>query len=219
MFSPARIREQKVQTLIHVLFMVSYNVNTMIFVDGNHIRIDKELSELDNFTLDFIEVLREHTRYVVVSGYVSILLGRARSSEDVDVIIPKIGFKEFSDLVNDLKKSSFWCIQTEENRDIFKYFNDGVAVRFARKGDVIPNIELKPVKNRIDVEALENYIEVVLEKGSIHISNLELQVAFKEQVLKSPKDIEDARHLRNIAGEKLSTLKLKEYEEILNGIY
>ena len=62
----------------------------MEFTDGA-IRIDRELSEFDRFTLDFIRVLRKHTRYVVVGGYVSIVLGRARASEDIDVIIPMMG--------------------------------------------------------------------------------------------------------------------------------
>ena len=60
----------------------------MEFISKNNIKIDRELSELDIFTLDFINVLKKYTKYVLVSGYVSILLGRSRASEDIDVIIP-----------------------------------------------------------------------------------------------------------------------------------
>ena len=46
--------------------------------------------------------------------------------------------------------------------------------------------------------ALKNKIEVVLRKRSIFVSPLELQIAYKEEVLKSKKDIEDALHLREV---------------------
>jgi len=67
----------------------------MKFIDKKTIKIDREISDLDNFTLDFIKILEKNTDYVIVSGYVAILLGRARASEDVDVIIPKIDFPKF----------------------------------------------------------------------------------------------------------------------------
>jgi len=57
----------------------------MEFIDKKSIKIDRELSELDCFTLDFIRILEKHVNYVLVHGYVSILLGRARASEDVDI--------------------------------------------------------------------------------------------------------------------------------------
>lgn len=62
----------------------------MEFLSNKTIKIDRELSELDVFTIDFIKILKNYSDYVIVSGYVSILLGRARSSEDIDVIIPKM---------------------------------------------------------------------------------------------------------------------------------
>jgi hypothetical protein len=45
---------------------------------------------------------------VIVSGYVAILLGRARASEDVDVIIPRITFSDFKKLYRDLKENDFY---------------------------------------------------------------------------------------------------------------
>ena len=67
----------------------------MKFTDKKTIQIDRELSDLDKFTLDFVKILKKHTKYVIVSGYVAILLGRARASEDVDIIIPRIDFSTF----------------------------------------------------------------------------------------------------------------------------
>jgi hypothetical protein len=67
----------------------------MKFIDKKTIEIDRELSELDQFTLGFIRILEKHTNYVLVSSYVSILLKRSRASEYVDIIVPKISFTNF----------------------------------------------------------------------------------------------------------------------------
>jgi hypothetical protein len=68
------------------------------------IEIDRELSDLDKFSIDFIPILKKHTHYVIVSGYVAILLGRARASEDIDITLPKIPHAHFQKL---LKKIPF----------------------------------------------------------------------------------------------------------------
>jgi len=188
----------------------------MQFLDKTII-LDRELSDLDIFTLDFVNILKKHTKYVIVSGYVSILLGRARASEDIDLIIPKMDYLEFEKLINDLKKNDFYCLNQEENKDIYEYITDKIAVRFARNGEVIPNMEVKFAKNKTDEIVLEDNILIKINEKELVVSNLELQIAFKEKVLKSPKDLEDARHLRNIA-KNLDENKIKKYEEMLNGI-
>ena len=183
------------------------------------IEIDRDLSDLDRFALDFIKILEKHTQYVIVSGYVSILLGRARASEDIDVIIPKIKFSEFQSLYADLKQNGFYCLNAEKDSDIFEYFTDDIAVRFAKRDMIIPNIEMKWIKNKFDELALEKTLTVKLPKGNIHISHLELQIAFKEMVLKSPKDLEDARHLREVAEGFLDKKLIQQYREMLHDFY
>ncbi|MEF8879261.1 MAG: hypothetical protein V5A64_02565 [Candidatus Thermoplasmatota archaeon] len=64
----------------------------MKFIDDETVEIDRELSDLDKFAFDFIEILKKHTDYVVVNGYVTILQDRARASGDIDVIIPRIDY-------------------------------------------------------------------------------------------------------------------------------
>ena len=58
-----------------------------IEIKGDEIVINRELSELDRFVLDVIDVVEKHARYVIVSGYVTILFGRSRGTEDVDFVI------------------------------------------------------------------------------------------------------------------------------------
>lgn len=191
----------------------------MQFVSKNLIKLDKELSELDLFTLDFIKILKKHSDYVIVSGYVSILLGRARASEDIDIIIPKMGFSKFVKFLEELKENNFYCLNEDKDKDIFKQISQKFAVRFAKNNTVIPNIELKFSKNKIDKITLENSIKVCIREKELIISNLELQIAFKENVLKSPKDIEDAKHLRIIAQNHLNKEIIKKYEVMLNEFY
>ena len=191
----------------------------MKFINKTTIEINRELSGLDTLALDFIAILQKHTEYVLVSGYVAILLGRARASEDIDIIIPKIRMSTFNKLYTDLKHHGFYCLNAEKASDVFEYLEENLAIRIARLGEIIPNIELKWEKHRFDRLALENTLNVKLQKHMIKISHLELQIAFKEEILKSPKDLEDATHIREVAKEYLDTSLIKKYTEMLHGFY
>jgi len=191
----------------------------MKFVSKKLIEINRELSDLDKFAIDFTNVLRKHTDYVIVSGYVSILLGRSRASEDIDIIIPKIDFPKFQSLYQDLENNGFICLNIEDANSVFTYLKDEVAVRFAKKDKIIPNIELKWVKNKFEKIALDKSITAQLPKGEIKISPLELQVAFKQEVLKSSKDLEDARHLEKIAENYIDNKMIDKYREMLREFY
>ena len=150
----------------------------MKFISSTSIQLDKELNDLDRFAINFIRVVRKYTRYVIVSGYVAILLGRSRASEDIDIIIPKLGFYMFKKIYSDLRKSGFYCINAESDKSMFEYLNDNVPIRFAKKGAVIPNIELKCAKSTLDAISLEHTLTVTIGREMIIISNLELQIAF-----------------------------------------
>jgi len=84
---------------------------------------------------------------------------------------------------------------------------------------MIPNIELKWAKDRIQNLALQKTITVILPQGTLHISNLELQIAFKEKVLRSPKDREDARHIQKVAEGYLDKKLLQHYKEMLRDVH
>ncbi len=174
---------------------------------------------LDRLALEFTTILEKHTPYVIVSGYVSILLGRARASEDIDIIISKIPSPKLKKLVHDLKEKNFYCLNEEKDSDIFACLTEGRKVRFAKQHTMIPNIELKWAKNRIHALALQKTITVILPQGTLHISNLELQIAFKEKVLRSPKDREDARHIQKVAEGYLDKKLLQHYKEMLRDVH
>jgi hypothetical protein len=183
------------------------------------ITIDRELSDLDQFALDFITILKKHTSYVLVSGYVAILLGRSRASEDIDIISKKMDFSTFQLFHHEVNQKDFYCLNTKDVKEMYDYLSEYIPIRFAKKDTIIPNVEMKWAHNKFDDIALEKTIPVHLKKNVMHISQLELQIAFKEAVLQSPKDVEDARHIRNVAETYLDTALIQKYKEMLRDFY
>lgn len=183
-------------------------------IKDNVIKLDRELNTLDKFVLDFTKALSNH-KYVIVSGYVSILFGRSRSTEDIDLVIEPLSEKELVKLFDELISAGFECINTE-SENAYEYISKDTALRFARKGEVLPNMEVKFGKTPASIAALNNRISVEMKQGEIFISPIELQIAYKRLCLCSQKDLEDARHLEIIFEGKLSKEKLKNYEHLIN---
>ena len=183
-------------------------------IKGGKIILEKELNNLDKLAIDFIKILKSHSDYVLISGYVSILFGRSRISEDIDMLIPKMDFLKFVQLYGSLVKN-FWCINGDDKKELFDMLESGHSIRFARKEKVIPNIELKFAKKFLDKISIDKKIEVIIGKNTLFVSPIELQIAYKEKVLKSPKDMEDALHLREVFKDKIEKEKIKYYEELI----
>jgi len=170
---------------------------------------------LDKFVFKFIKILKKHTDYVIVSGYVAILLGRNRATDDIDIIIPKTDKEKFELFYNELLKEGFWCINTDELSEIYDILISKHSVRFAIKDVISPNIEIKFSRDDLDLEALKNKIKIQINDHILNTSILELQVAYKEEILKSNKDMEDAEHIRNVCRENLNTTLINEYKKRL----
>ena len=194
----------------------------IIIINGMEIRfakdkieLRKELNSLDKFIIDFAEVLNKlKLKYVVISGYVSILFGRSRSSEDIDIILEKISVQEFRILWEKLKE--FECIITDDSESAYnEYLLTGHAIRFSRKKEYVPNMEVKFPKIDLDLWVVKNRKEVLLNGKTLFISPLELQIPFK-LFLGSEKDIEDARHLYRLFKDKLDLGLLAEFNRKLN---
>ena len=164
--------------------------------------LERTPDELDKFVLDFINVLdRVDIKYVIVSGYVSILFGRSRNSEDVDLIIAPITEQKFVSLWKALE--NFDCLNTDSSEEAYqKYLQGDIAIRFARHNEAIPNMEIKLARIALDKWALDQRLPVVFNSIKLYVSPIELQIAYK-LLLGSEKDIEDARHLYKLLEEYL----------------
>jgi hypothetical protein len=183
--------------------------------NGKNISLkNKVLSKLDLFVIDFVDILTKYADYVVVSGYVSIIFGRSRGTEDIDILIKKIDMETFIKLNRELIGKQYWFLNADNPGELYGMLQDGLAVRIAVKETVIPNIELKFVKSDLDRISLREHMVVKTGKHIINISPLELQIAFK-LYLGSDKDIEDAVYLYDIFSKYLDIVKLKQYMSIL----
>lgn len=176
------------------------------------------MSNLDKFVLKFVKVVEKHVDYVIISGYISIILGRTRATEDVDVFIKNISYEKFCNMHKELKEEGFWCINAENEREIFSYLNDGLAVRFARKGSSVPNFKVKFPKRRVDEETFEDFVLIKMPNGKIKISSLERQIAFKKYYLSAGKDIEDALHIEEAFKGKIDYKNINKLKEIIEVI-
>ena len=184
----------------------------MKWIDKKTILIEKKLNELDKLLLSFVKVLEKYFEYVVVSGYVSIIFGRARATEDIDILI-NFNEKIFEDFWNEINKK-FWCLNANKENAIETLLNKNL--RFAKKKEIIPNIEIKICKKEIDFLTLKEKVKVIFLKNRyIFISPIELQIAYKEEVLKSEKDIEDALHLREVFKDVINEKKIEEYKKLI----
>ena len=68
---------------------------------GNRIVFNRELSNLDRLVLRFVKILDKcGIEYVIISGYIAILFGRSRNTEDVDLFIAQMPFEKFISLLH-----------------------------------------------------------------------------------------------------------------------
>lgn len=154
---------------------------------------------LDKFAEEVCGIIDKHVKYIVVSGFVAISHGRFRTTEDIDMIIEKISFERFRELHNDLIKNGFECIQSSKADDIYEYLKNGDGVRYVRAGTFLPpEMEIKFAKDEIDEIQLNTRKKLPFTGLDIWFSSIEMNIAFKEELLKSDKDVEDAKHLRRI---------------------
>lgn len=181
---------------------------------SDKIKFEKVLNKLDKFVIDFTRILNElKIDYVLVSEYVSILFGRNRSSEDIDLIIEKIDFGRFKELWGRLYEK-FECLNTDNISEAYnEYLLNNISIRFAVKTIYVPNMEVKFPHielNDLDMVSLREKKEVVLNSNTFYISPIELQIAFKV-FLGSKKDIEDALFLYKLFKNQLNMELIKEF--------
>ncbi|MBI2176410.1 hypothetical protein HYU40_03640 [Candidatus Woesearchaeota archaeon] len=181
----------------------------MEFVNKNTIKLDKILNELDAFVLKFIKILEKHADYVIVSGYVSILFGRSRSTEDIDIFIKELSKEQFDALYQDLKEAGYWCLNGEKIDELYSYLQEGLSVRFADEGTTVPNFEVKFAKKKSALMAFADPLTIVLNEGNIKLSSLERQIAYKRYYLKSDKDLEDASYIEKLFKGQINLAKVK----------
>lgn len=187
----------------------------MEFISKNTIKLDRTINELDKFVIDFIRILRKYVDYIIVSGYVAILFGRSRATEDVDILIEKPTKEAFIAFCQELFAKGYWGINSDSPETLWEYLISNTGIRFAKKPAVIPNMELKFIKTSLDHQSMQNKVNIILDSEELFVGTIELQIAYKRFVLASPKDLEDAQHLMKVLKDFINNETLKKYENQL----
>lgn len=180
------------------------------------------LSPEDELALKFSEILKKQgIKYVIVAGYLTILFGRGRKTDDIDFLIERLSLDDFIKLCSKAKDVGFELIQGDINKleDLkiiyHKYLQKGHRIRFILHKTPIPNVKFKFITTEFDKIALKSSIKVFLEGiGEFLISPLELQIAYKLR-LGSNKDLEDARFLYELFYKIINRAVLKDFCRML----
>jgi hypothetical protein len=170
----------------------------------------RRLSELDLFVCRVLDILTPYTPYVIVSGYVAILFGRTRSTEDVDILIPVCDVSSFLLLHDRFIEHGYEFLNAEDGRGLHSMLTSGSGIRLCEKDKFIPNIEIKFIRNESDAYSFKNRISFITNDRTFWIGPLEMQIAYKFW-LGSGKDIEDAIFIREISRDFIDEDLLREF--------
>lgn len=183
------------------------------FEDGELV-VDREPNELDELAIEFTGILTDlDIQHVYVAGYIAILTGRARSTEDIDVLIERLDETETERLSERLRDEGLWgpAMPLDE---MYEMLANGDNIWVAPEEQVIPHIEAKFVHTEVDQASLRNAISAHIAGTELPIGPLELGIAYK-LYLGAQKDFEDAVHLYTLFEETLRTEDLERWVEHL----
>lgn len=178
-------------------------------------RLIDDRNILDLFCENFCNIINKHCRYIVVSGFFAIASGRTRGTEDIDLIMEKVNLDKFKEIFSDLAKNDFVCMQSNNPEEAYEYLMDKCSVRFTRKGKELPEMEIKFAKDLLDEMQFNTREKYKLTGLDVWFSNVNTGIAFKEELLKSPKDLEDAKHLRVVYAEKINEDEIKTIKQMI----
>lgn len=179
--------------------------------------VDREPNDLDDLAIRFSSILDDlDIQHVFVSGYVAILTGRSRATEDIDVLLERVDDETVSALADRLDSAGLWGPAMPLDTMV-EQLNEGANIWVARDDEMVPHLEVKVVDDEFDRASLENRITARLPaaNASLPIGPLELQIAYK-LYLAAQKDFEDAVHLYTLFEESLSTPRLEHWVEKLD---
>jgi len=170
---------------------------------------------LDVFCEEFCAIIDRYCKYIVVSGFVAIASGRTRGTEDIDIIIEKVDIGTFRDLFQELHKKGFECMQSDKAEEAYDYLKDNTSIRFTKPNQPLPEMEVKFAKDVLDQYQLEQRVKLEITGLKVWFSDINSNIAFKEELLKSPKDMEDAHHLRVVYQELIDEGKIKVIKDLI----
>lgn len=174
--------------------------------------VDREPNRFDELAIEFSDLASQlGINHVFVAGYVAILTGRSRSTEDIDVFIEPCSKSEIDALVAELEAADYWGPAMSLS-EMYGNLSSGTNIWVAPDGEMSPRLEVKFPRDEFDRASLSNAISATVGGETVPIGPLELQIAYK-LALGTRTDLEDAAHLYTLFGETLSTAQLEYWVE------
>jgi hypothetical protein len=184
------------------------------FRDGTLV-VKRPANELDELAIAFSEILtRLDIEHVFIAGYLAILTGRARATDDIDVLIEQLSETEADRLVQELREHGYWGPAMPLDA-MYENLSSGTNIWVAPADRMTPHLEVKFPTDEFDCASLTNSIDAQVAGATIPIGPLELQIAYK-LFLRGQKDFEDAAHLYLLFRETLSIDRLEQWVERLD---
>jgi len=178
---------------------------------------DKTL--LDKFVEEAAGIVSKYCKYAVVSGFVAIASGRSRGTEDIDMIIERVPKEVFRRMHADFEKAGFEALQSASADKLYDmYLRQKTSIRYVKEGTYVPELELMFAKDRLDDDQLENRVKLPLTGLDVYFSSVETNIAFKEEMLKSDKDMEDARHLRMVYSDDIDEDEINRIKGLIKAL-
>lgn len=180
---------------------------------NNEIIINKNITKLDQFALDVIDIIKKYTKYTIISGYVCIFFGRARATEDVDMFISEFPYEQFIKMYDEFIENGFEFTVDNPKDLYFEYLLNKTPINIWRKGFPLLRMEIKLARKPSQKQVLLSPLRIKLNEKEILFADIESQIAYKRYIAKSEKDLEDARHLE-IVFEEINKEKIKYFKHI-----
>ena len=184
-------------------------------IKDNKLAIDKKITKLDEFVLETVGIASKYAEYVIIGGYASIFFGRARATEDVDIFIKKMDSERFSKMFDEFDSKKFE-FTIENKKSLYDdYLSHGLPINVWRKNFPLLRLEIKFALKNSQIKAFANPFAVCFSDKKLKFAQIESQIAYKRYILKSEKDLEDARHLELVfegLDKKLIQKYKKEFE-------
>lgn len=185
-----------------------------VSLEDGDLLVERAPNELDELAISFSSVCsRLDIQHVFVAGYVAILTGRARATEDIDVFVERLSEAETAELVDALETEGYWgpAMPLEE-----AYGNLAADTNLwvAPEGQMTPHLEVKFPTDEFDLASLSNAIDAHVGGETVPVGPIELQIAYK-LYLGTQTDFEDASHLYLLFRESLREARLESWVEKL----
>ncbi|MFH0798472.1 MAG: hypothetical protein V1906_03615 [Candidatus Woesearchaeota archaeon] len=180
--------------------------------------MDRRVSDrniLDDFCTSFCKIVDRHCKYIIVSGFMAIASGRVRGTEDIDMIIQRMDKEKIRSLHIDLTSNNFVCMQSDDAEEIYDYLYDNTSVRYTAKDKPLPEMEVKFAKDELDNFQISTRMKIPMTGLDVWFSSINMNIAFKEEYLKSDKDMEDAKHLRIVYSDLIDEAEIDNIKRMI----